>query len=151
MDTEKEKYVRLRNLAKGYARFRGLNCQSAEDFSQDYCLQVFEEKTGNLKWQFANFVRKQIGEDSQKNKENDLWDDHHADQDHIDPDRRLEILNMRKFIKIIRDKKIRLVMELILCDVPRSVIAEVFDVSAWSIGNFYNQGLRELRKKFIPI
>jgi hypothetical protein len=54
-------FKNIRRKAIRYARSKGWNYQTSEDFSQEYCLAIWLEKSPSLKIQLVNFLRIEYG------------------------------------------------------------------------------------------
>lgn len=58
-------YERAHKVALAYANKNG-GKEIAEDFAQEYCLQLLEGKTANIHWQYTNYFRKYYGDTRSK-------------------------------------------------------------------------------------
>lgn len=143
--TDKREIRRLWFVAKRYALLRHSDVQFAEDFAQEYVLDVTQGKRDKLSWRYADFFKKCLGRNGKKCV---LYDE--SFHDLVDPigTKRLEILEMRNFIDSIENKQQRNVLKLFLHGVSIRLQAEIFDLDQSRISQIYKEALKTLRMQY---
>lgn len=146
LDNTKFKALRLKAIR--YAKFRRASDELAQDFAQEYCLAVWKGQTDKLLYQWANFVRRELG---RKGKRLVYFDPHIDTIVNVNFDRRLQIIEMRDCIAKLEDKKFRILLTLILHDVTQVQIAEIFGVHETRISQMYKKALAQLKRQYAAV